>query len=337
MIYLHVPFEQKDDAKSMGAKWDPEKKLWYAPDESFKQLIQKYSALAPTTNRTNRTNRKDTSTNRTNRKDTSTINSISDKESPEPHKPLVIIGENRRFGGNELYVDILPKGSNISLRRLLSDNDFYRLRNLLVKRVAYRCEICGEECISSERKYLEVCELFSFNFNTHVQRLERLIAICKPCYKTTKLLDKDLALEHLMDINGLDKEDAKQHIFEAFDTWKTRSEIKWTVELSIITNSGLKIGSPKKKDENKVSESSESVETKQHGSKITINKMGSNNSSNSSSRPNSSNSSNRSNSSNTSNNSINKNKNISTDTKKITINKINSNISKKETCMFEDD
>ena len=47
MIYLHVPFEQKDDAKSMGAKWDSEKKLWYAPDESFKQLIEKYSALVP--------------------------------------------------------------------------------------------------------------------------------------------------------------------------------------------------------------------------------------------------------------------------------------------------
>lgn len=228
MIYLHVPFEQKDDAKSRGAKWDPEKKLWYAPDESFKQLIEKYSALVP---KTTRSIKKTTSTT-----------------SEEPNKPFVLIGENRRFGGNELYVDILPKGSNISLKRLLIDSDFSKLRNLLVKRVAYRCEVCGEECVSSERKYLEVCEMFSFNFSTHIQRLERLIALCKPCYTTTRLLDKGIALEHLMDINGLDREDAKQHIYEAFDNWKNRSEIKWTLDLSLVTNSGLQLATNKKKN-----------------------------------------------------------------------------------------
>jgi hypothetical protein len=28
-IYLNVAFEDKDDCKSMGGKWDPKKKLWY--------------------------------------------------------------------------------------------------------------------------------------------------------------------------------------------------------------------------------------------------------------------------------------------------------------------
>jgi hypothetical protein len=298
MIYLHISFEEKDDAKSMGAKWDPEKKLWYAPDESFKKLIEKYS-------------NKPSKTTRVTKKTIS--NTSGEKESP---KPLVLIGENRRFGGNELYVDILPKGSNIYLRRLLNDSDFGRLRNLLVKRVAYRCEICGEECISSERKYLEVCEMFSFNFSTQVQRLERLTALCKPCYTTTRLLDKGVALGHLMDINGLDREDAKQHIYEAFDNWKGRSEIKWNVDLSIITNSGLQIGSPKKKDLQEPMESNHST------SKITINKMDSTKKSSSSS--NSSNISSRKES-------------ISKDTKKITINKISSANNKKEQCMFEDD
>ena len=30
-LYLNVPFEEKDDAKEKGAKWDKDKKLWYAP------------------------------------------------------------------------------------------------------------------------------------------------------------------------------------------------------------------------------------------------------------------------------------------------------------------
>lgn len=288
MIYLHVPFEQKDDAKSMGAKWDPQKKLWYAQDESFKNLIEKFSALVPKQPRTTKS-----------------------ETYSEPIKPLVLIGENRRFGGNELYVDILPKGSNISIKRLLSDSDFSRLRNLLVKRVAYRCECCSEECISSEKKYLEFCEYFSYNFNTHVQKLERVTSLCKNCYITTRLTDKGVALAHLMDVNGLDREDAKQHIYEAFETWKTRSEIKWEVDLSIITNSGLTIQrkSTEKKDKEKYKDKDDK------STKIVINKINGNQSSSISNYSNSSSSS-----------------NSSSNTKKITINKIN-----KEPCMFDDD
>jgi hypothetical protein len=290
MIYLHVPFEQKDDAKSMGAKWDPQKKLWYAQDESFKNLIEKYSALVP---KQSRITKSDT---------------IS-----EPIKPLVLIGENRRFGGNELYVDILPKGSNISIKRLLSDSDFSRLRNLLVKRVAYRCECCGEECISSEKKYLEICECFSYNFNTRVQKLERLMGLCKKCYTTTRLSDKGVALAHLMDVNGLDKDDAKQHIYESYDIWKTRSEIKWEVDLSIITNSGLTI-------QRKSTVTKEVKEKGDKSTKIVINKINGSNSSSPSNYSNSSYSKNDTRVNDTSN------------TKKITINKIN-----KEPCMFDDD
>jgi hypothetical protein len=293
MIYLHVPFEQKDDAKSMGAKWDPQKKLWYAQDESFKNLIEKYSALVP---KQPRITKSDT---------------IS-----EPIKPLVLIGENRRFGGNELYVDILPKGSNISIKRLLSDSDFSRLRNLLVKRVAYRCECCSEECISSEKKYLEVCECFSYNFNTRVQKLEKIMALCKKCYTTTRLADKGVALAHLMDVNGLDKEDAKQHIYESFDTWKTRSEIKWEVDLSIITNSGLTI-------QRKSTAKYEAKEKGDKSTKIVINKINGSNSS--------SNYSNSSSSKGVKDTRV-KDTRVTGVTNKITINKIN-----KEPCMFDDD
>lgn len=31
-VYLHVPFREKDAAKSLGAKWDSDKKKWYVPD-----------------------------------------------------------------------------------------------------------------------------------------------------------------------------------------------------------------------------------------------------------------------------------------------------------------
>lgn len=32
LVYLNVPFEEKDAAKGLGAKWDAQRKLWYVPD-----------------------------------------------------------------------------------------------------------------------------------------------------------------------------------------------------------------------------------------------------------------------------------------------------------------
>ena len=29
VVYLKVPFDDKDEVKSLGARWDPDKKSWY--------------------------------------------------------------------------------------------------------------------------------------------------------------------------------------------------------------------------------------------------------------------------------------------------------------------
>lgn len=42
-VYLNVDFDMKDIAKSLGAKWDLDKKIWYAPNQSFKNLINEFS------------------------------------------------------------------------------------------------------------------------------------------------------------------------------------------------------------------------------------------------------------------------------------------------------
>ncbi|MDC9728586.1 MAG: DUF5710 domain-containing protein [Methyloprofundus sp.] len=41
--YLNVPYAEKDAAKALGARWDPAKKKWYAPEgavlDEFSQWI----------------------------------------------------------------------------------------------------------------------------------------------------------------------------------------------------------------------------------------------------------------------------------------------------------
>lgn len=33
--YIDVPFELKDKAKALGARWDPQAKKWYAPNDAI--------------------------------------------------------------------------------------------------------------------------------------------------------------------------------------------------------------------------------------------------------------------------------------------------------------
>lgn len=37
--YFDVPFQEKDIAKKMGAKWDHMKKLWFAPTDEIKTAL----------------------------------------------------------------------------------------------------------------------------------------------------------------------------------------------------------------------------------------------------------------------------------------------------------
>lgn len=39
-VYLNVSFNDKDKAKALGAKWDVEQKSWYAPNETYTELIK---------------------------------------------------------------------------------------------------------------------------------------------------------------------------------------------------------------------------------------------------------------------------------------------------------
>ena len=38
-VYLNVPFERKDEAKELGAKWNPQKKKWYYEDKDNLQKL----------------------------------------------------------------------------------------------------------------------------------------------------------------------------------------------------------------------------------------------------------------------------------------------------------
>ena len=41
-MFLNVPFSQKDDAKMLGAQWNPQRKLWYVPSGMHLEPFEKW-------------------------------------------------------------------------------------------------------------------------------------------------------------------------------------------------------------------------------------------------------------------------------------------------------
>ena len=258
-IYLIVPFENKDDAKNLGAKFDWDKKLWYANNTNKNKLLEKYKEYKSFDN---------------------------------------IIGENREFNGSNLFIDLIPTTSWFNnVRSCIYNEDWLRIRKYIYERVNYKCECCGLYCknrieyddedldknsddedkdsdeeindylleLKSNNEFnkneelnkwntiqLEAHERWSYDDINNIQKLERIIALCHRCHSVTHSGLTGLrglsnqADKHLMKVNNWNEEQVKKHHIEKVNIWNERNKIKWKLDLSIITNSGIKLKNTEK-------------------------------------------------------------------------------------------
>lgn len=201
MIFINVPYCDKNKVKSMGGKWNKLEKKWYIEDDN--PLKDSYEEF---------------------------------KEIKE------LNGENRNYGENILYIDMIPKTSYFkNIRSLFKVDDWNTIRNYIYKRVNYKCECCG----CTRHKYLEAHERWSFDFENKIQKLERIIALCKLCHLSThygfskRKRNINIINEHLKKIKNIDDTELHNHINEAYNIWKDRNKVIWTLDYSIIVNSGF--------------------------------------------------------------------------------------------------
>jgi hypothetical protein len=160
---------------------------------------------------------------------------------------LVLIGEDRTFGGNTLFVDLIPhscwfKNARTNIHR----SDWDRVRSHVYERANYTCECCQVDA-KSKGIQLEAHERWDYNSENMTQRLVRLIAVCEPCHNATHIGRAGMigrgreAEEHLSKVTGCNEIEVKKHIGEAFNIWRQRNEISWTLDLSLLSNSGIRI------------------------------------------------------------------------------------------------
>lgn len=72
----------------------------------------------------------------------------------------------------------LPTSSHYAnLRQVLPRSKWDKLRKMTYERAEHKCELCG-----AKPQRLEAHELWFFDFENHIQYLERLVALCSKCH-----------------------------------------------------------------------------------------------------------------------------------------------------------
>ena len=117
------------------------------------------------------------------------------------------IGEDRTYGGNTLYIDMIPDTCfGISACNL--HPAWPKIRTIVRERVDNICECCGEKASDAHERW-------SYDLETKQRKLIRLVALCKMCHAVThwgrskELGMKRVCKKHLMKVNHLEKTDTE--------------------------------------------------------------------------------------------------------------------------------
>lgn len=150
------------------------------------------------------------------------------------------------FKQYKLWANLIPATSFYSnLRKVLSQDEWDRVRKIVYKRQNYECKTCGtyfqEKYKDKRGKELHCHEYWTFDFNKRRQTLVELVSLCFMCHMSNhlgfckvslipkgELTWNELAI-HWSEVNQSTKAEFEKHSKLAFELWKIRSKIDWEI------------------------------------------------------------------------------------------------------------
>ncbi len=148
-----------------------------------------------------------------------------------------------RRASPRLTVELVPETCSLrSLRAELLPEEWDRLERLVLQRARNCCETCGHH---DDDRRLECEELWSYDDDRHVQRLERVMALCPACREVrhidlaARMGTADRAARHLAKVNGWDESAAEQHIALAYQQWEERSCHVWSPDVGRLRDDAI--------------------------------------------------------------------------------------------------
>jgi 5-methylcytosine-specific restriction endonuclease McrA len=138
----------------------------------------------------------------------------------------------------KLEIELVPKTSFFNnVRSIVTSKQWDILRKECYKKANYKCEICGG---GGNNYPVECHEIWEYDDDKYIQKLVRLIALCPRCHEVkhfgrAKIMgNSNRALNHLIKVNGINKEFAISYIGQVFETWKLRSKHGWKIDISYL-------------------------------------------------------------------------------------------------------
>lgn len=149
-----------------------------------------------------------------------------------------------------LTIELVPQSQWFdNLRSQLTRSQWDKLRKACYARAGHRCEICN----GVGRKHPVEChEIWHFDDDKQLQRLDGLIALCPSCHQVKHIGfafsrgKGPAALGHLAKINDWNLEQASKYADIAFKMWKLRSSLSYTLDLSWLDDAQTYIDSAEK-------------------------------------------------------------------------------------------
>jgi hypothetical protein len=209
-VWLNVPYEEKDEAKAAGARWDGERGRWWAPEGSAASGDGRWVPLVPGW--------------------------------PDP-----LPGEDRSFAPG-LSIDLVPSSAWFTnVRTAVTRTTWEKLRLYAFERADRCCEGCGSWEHPASGRALELHERFEFDVATRTQSLRRLVALCERCHavahfdRTVSQGFEREAFAHLLRVADMTAAEATACLDDARTVAEVRGRYEWELDLSILTRAGITV------------------------------------------------------------------------------------------------
>lgn len=134
-----------------------------------------------------------------------------------------------------LTAELVPKTSWFNkMRKIIPPPEWDKIRKRTYAEYGYRCGVCNS------KGRLNCHEIWCYDDHRHVQKLEGFIALCDLCHHIKHIgfagvlaargkLDYESVVDHFRSVNDCDRETFEEHLQEAFDQWRGRSQHQWEV------------------------------------------------------------------------------------------------------------
>lgn len=149
----------------------------------------------------------------------------------------------QKNSGLKLPIELIPDPqSHKSLHHHLDQDKWDKIRFRVYRRTRKRCEICVGR---GPRHPVECHEIWSYDIDNFVQKLERLQPLCPKCHRVKHIgianprkPFKD-CLKRFKQINKLHMQTARNIVAATRRQWIIRSAHEWTLDVSHISKYGM--------------------------------------------------------------------------------------------------